>query len=207
MLRLITTLQAQLCLGQQLWGRIMHTDVKTLCRPEEAKTQPQWDAAKISPDGTSVQDVVEPHQIFFTPNKKVRLLQHASRSRERRRRLYPVVDTYRVMCEHGTTACMSDSFGMSDWCTFVSLQVTELYETVMDQDFRLALQRIQPGTVLWELSGKRTSDEAEEPVHIGQVVLTSKIVASSYCDDTLFFQHMRHRRPENGGGFRLCAIQ
>ena len=82
------------------------------------------------------------------------------------------------------------------------MQVTKLYEKVMDQDFRVALQSIQPGTVLWELSGKRTSDEAEEPVHIGQVVLTSNIVASSYCDDSLFFQHMRHRRPEPSGGFR-----
>ena len=42
------------------------------CRPEEAKTQPQWDAAKINPDGTLVQHVVEPHQIFFTPNEEVR---------------------------------------------------------------------------------------------------------------------------------------
>ena len=76
-----------------------------------------------------------------------------------------------------------------------SMQVTKLYETVMDQDFRVALQSIKPGTVLWELSGKRTSDEAEEPVHIGELVVTSPILASSYCDDTLFFQHMRHRRP------------
>ena len=69
----------------------------------------------------------------------------------------------------------------------VFLQVTDLYEKVMDQDFRVALQSIQPGTVMWEVSGKRTSDEAEEPLHIGQLVLTSAVVASSYCDDTLFF--------------------
>ena len=42
--------------------------------------------------------------------------------------------------------------------------------------------------------GKRTS--SDRPVPIGQMVLTSAIVASSYCDDTLFFQHMRHRRPK-----------
>ena len=73
--------------------------------------------------------------------------------------------------------------------------MTDLYETVKDKDFRIALQSIKPGTVLWEVSGKRTSDEGEQPVHTGQLVVTSDIVASSYCDDTLFFQHMRHRRP------------
>ena len=78
----------------------------------------------------------------------------------------------------------------------VSLQVTSLYETVMDQDFRVALQSIKPDTVLWEVTGKRTSDVAEAALPIGQLVLTSGVVASSYCDDSLFFQHMRHRRPE-----------
>ena len=77
----------------------------------------------------------------------------------------------------------------------VSLQVTSLYEAVKDQDFRAALQSIKPGTVLWEVTGKRTSDDAEAPVPIGQLVLTSEVVACSYCDDSLFFQHMRHQRP------------
>lgn len=76
--------------------------------------------------------------------------------------------------------------------------MTDAYDSVIketkDQDFRITLQKTyEKGTVLWEVTGKRTSNE--QPVPIGQVVLTSEILACSYCDDSLFFQHMRHRRP------------
>lgn len=84
--------------------------------------------------------------------------------------------------------------------------MTEVYDSAIqtagkeDQDFRITMnEAYNPGTVLWEVTGKRTSDKAEQPVPIGQVVLTSKIWACSYCDDTLFFQHMRHRRPASNG--------
>ncbi|KAK9839789.1 hypothetical protein WJX81_001961 [Elliptochloris bilobata] len=112
-------------------------------KPEAARIEPLYDAAKVNPDGTPVTDVVEPYQLFFTPTAKV----------------------------------------------------TALYEDVKKKDFREALATIEPAQVLWDVSAKGTSDENEKAVPIGQLVLTSKIVASSYCDDSLFFQHMRHRRP------------
>ena len=68
-----------------------------------------------------------------------------------------------------------------------------------DQDFRITLRELcKKGAVLWEVTGKRTNSETEQPVPIGQVVLTSEVLACSYCDDSLFFQHMRFRRPESG---------
>ena len=82
--------------------------------------------------------------------------------------------------------------------------MTDTYQSVIDkdatkdQDFRITLQdNYKKDTLLWEVSGKRTSAADEQPVHIGQVVLTSDILACSYCDDTLFFQHLRHRRPSD----------
>lgn len=82
------------------------------------------------------------------------------------------------------------------------LQVTKTYDSVIkkeatkDQDFRITLaENYKPGTVLWEVTGKRTNSKDEQAVPIGQVVLTSDILPCSYCDDVLFFQHMRFRRP------------
>ena len=72
-------------------------------------------------------------------------------------------------------------------------------EGTADQDFRITLHDIcKKGAVVWEVTGKRTNEETEQPVLIGHVVLTSEVLACSYCDDVLFFQHMRFRRPESG---------
>ena len=41
------------------------------CRPPAARNLPLYDAAKISPDGTPVTNVVDPYQVFFTPTAEV----------------------------------------------------------------------------------------------------------------------------------------
>ena len=75
------------------------------------------------------------------------------------------------------------------------LQVTALYEKVMDRDTRAALASIPAGTVLWTVSAKAThATPDEEAEHLGQVATTSEFVSSKYGDESLFFQHTQHRR-------------
>lgn len=75
------------------------------------------------------------------------------------------------------------------------LQVTALYEKVMDKDIRAALASIPAGTVLWTVSAKPThATPDEEAEYLGQVVTTSEFVSSKYGDESLFFQHTQHRR-------------
>lgn len=74
-------------------------------------------------------------------------------------------------------------------------QVTALYEKVMEKDMRAASASIPAGTVLWTVSAKATQETPdEEAEHLGKVVTTSEFVSSKYGDESLFFQHMQHRR-------------
>ena len=75
------------------------------------------------------------------------------------------------------------------------LQVTALYEKVMKKDMRAASASIPAGTVLWTISAKATQETPDgEAEHLGKVVTTSEFVSSEYGDESLFFQHMQHRR-------------
>jgi len=43
-----------------------------LCRPENPRNMPLLDAAKVSPDGSTVTHPKEMYQIFFLPTPEVR---------------------------------------------------------------------------------------------------------------------------------------
>ena len=74
-------------------------------------------------------------------------------------------------------------------------QVRALYEKVMEKDMRAASASIPAGTVLWTVSAKAAhAAPDEEAEHLGKVVTTSEFVSSKYGDESLFFQHMQHRR-------------
>jgi len=81
----------------------------------------------------------------------------------------------------------------------VQLQAKRAFESVKDKDYREALATLRVGMTLWDITAKRNSpaelgaDEGKSGIHIGQMVTTSKFVASDYGDNRLFFQHMQHR--------------
>jgi hypothetical protein len=58
-------------------------------------------------------------------------------------------------------------------------------------DFRVNLNAIPQGSLLYTVSVQRTATAPEEV--IGQLVTTSGFVASAYEDGTLFFQHASKR--------------
>ncbi len=63
----------------------------------------------------------------------------------------------------------------------------------MQDDFRIKLTDFPVGEVLYDVYALDKGETVEQAKLLGQLVLNSKIVASRYGDEKLYFQHNMQR--------------
>ena len=65
-------------------------------------------------------------------------------------------------------------------------------------DFRLRLAALPVGTAIYDVFALDARESVEDSQQLGQLILTSPVVASRYGDETLFFQHHTRRKQPAG---------
>ena len=67
-------------------------------------------------------------------------------------------------------------------------------DATADDDFRTRLADLSPGSPIYDVYALDGGESADDRQPLGQLILTSPVVASSYGDKSLYFQHHTERK-------------